>query len=800
MGSALILKQKIKRVGAGCVSPEYLRTVSAVALLCGAGLAVLSAPAVAQIDLSQSAQQAVDTSQPMLLEAKELRYDFDNDVIIATGSVEIYFDNYTLLADRVTYNRKDGKFSAHGNVEMTEPDGNLILADNLTLSDDFSEGFVNALQIDTPQFTHFVAESAERSNDNVTTLRNGTYSVYKKAPKPPLWRIKSTTIIHNQQKQRIYFEGASIELFGNTIAKIPYFSIADPSVGRKSGFLLPRFVTKNRLGFGAAIPYYWSLSPTYDLTVTLTPLTQQGVLGQLDWRQQFDTGSYNVSLGGISQADPSAFNGSSGDVRGRFIVNTDGSFDLSQRWEAGWDITYATDRAFREDYGFARFGSAQEVSKLFLNGQTKRNLFDANAYAFQISQEDNPSPTQPMNPIGPFSQVNADLQEKQPFVHPVIDNAIYFEKSVVGGQLNYDGNLTSLTRQTTDAFSVNGQNRFRGVEGTFSRLSANLTWQRTLIDPIGQVFTPFAYAKTNLYFLANADHDVTALSDEAVVFRGMPAIGLEYRYPFLATFKGGNQVIEPIAQIIVRPNEAEIGELPNEDAQSIVFDASTLFEWDKFSGFDRNEGGTRANLGLQYKLQFDKGSFISGLFGRSFQLAGRNSYSVPGILDSTGDSGLQTAGSDYVTSLYFDTNTGFRVGGNARFSEHDFGVERAEVSASGRYGPASTVLSYAYLAERPDAGIDEQRSELVGALNLNLQENWRVFGSLRYDMINENIVQDTVGLGYDDEGFSASLSYGEDRSRNNGEPVERIFFFRFGLRTIGDTSLSTSTSDSSPND
>ncbi len=800
MNSARFLKQKIKRVRTGCVSPVYLRTVSALALLCGAGLAVLSAPAAAQIDLAQSAKQSFDTSQPMMLEADELQYDFDNDVITASNGVEIYFDQYTLQADRVTYNRKDGTFSAHGNVRMTEPDGNLILAEDLTLSDDFASGFIQALQIDTPQFTHFVAESAERTEDNVTILRNGTYSVYKKAPRPPLWRIKSTTITHNQQERRIYFEGASLELFGKSIAKIPYFSLADPSVSRKSGFLLPRFVAKSRLGYGVAIPYYWSISPSYDLTATITPLTKQGVLGQLDWRQKLDSGSYNISIGGISQANPSDFNGSSGDVRGRFIVNTDGSFNLTKRWEAGWDLTYATDRAFRQDYGFAKFGSAQELSELYLQGETKRNLFDARAYAFQISQEDNPSPTQPMNPIGPFSQVNADLQEKQPFVHPVIDNSIYFEQPLLGGQLNYDGNLTSLTRQTTDAFSVNGTNRFRGVEGTFTRLSANLTWQRTLIDPIGQVFTPFAYAKTNLYFLANADRNVTQLSDDAVVFRGMPAVGLEYRYPFLASFNGGNQVIEPIAQVIVRPNEAAIGELPNEDAQSIVFDASTLFEWDKFSGFDRNEGGTRANVGLQYKLQFDKGSFINGLIGRSFQLAGRNSYAVPGILDSTGDSGLQTSGSDYVTSLYFDTNTGFRIGGNARFNEHGFGVERAEVSAGGRYGPASTVLSYAYLAERPDAGIDQQREELVGSLNLNLQDSWRVFGSLRYDLVNENIVQDTVGIGYNDEGFSASVSYGEDRSRNNGEPVERIFFFRFGLRTIGDTSLSTSTSTSSPND
>ena len=40
--------------------------------------------------------------------------------------------------------------------------------------------------------------------------------------------------------------------------------------------------------------------------------------------------------------------------------------------------------------------------------------------------------------------------------------------------------------------------------------------------------------------------------------------------------------------------------IPNEDAQSFVFDATTLFERDKFSGYDRIEGGTRANVGFRY--------------------------------------------------------------------------------------------------------------------------------------------------------------------------------------------------------
>ncbi len=52
----------------------------------------------------------------------------------------------------------------------------------------------------------------------------------------------------------------------------------------------------------------------------------------------------------------------------------------------------------------------------------------------------------------------------------------------------------------------------------------------------------------------------------------MPAVGLEYRYPFVSTVtRLGTHTIEPIAQIVIRPNEARAGRLPNEDAQSLVF-------------------------------------------------------------------------------------------------------------------------------------------------------------------------------------------------------------------------------------
>lgn len=732
-----------------------------------------------------------EANQQMLLEADELQYDYDNDIVSAVGNVNIYYAGYILEARMVRLDRKTSRLFAEGDVELVEPDGNVIRAENLELSDDFRDGFVNSLQIDTIQRTRIKAERATRADDNVTTFENGTYSVYVNQPpaKPPLWQIKAGKIIHDQKEKVIKYKNTRLEFFGAPIVYLPYFSQADPSVKRKSGFLTPSYVAKDRLGLGVTVPYYLALAPNYDATLSVTPLTKQGILLGGEWRHRLMDGAYSIRGYGIRQEDRNAFVDTSGNREFRGSLNTKGNFQINDRWNWGWDLSYLSDRAFVKDYGIGGLGTVNSVSDIFLKGATERNSFEAHAYAFRVFQEDSFDATDP-NPTAPFVPFGEDLQDKQPVVHPVIDYNYIFDHPVLGGQLSLTGNATSLTRDTTDAYSFNGTNFFRGVEGTFTRTTFEGEWKRTLIDPIGQVFTPFAYAQGDLFFLASADNNVTTLTSDAVVARGMPAVGLEYRYPFVSTFSWGTQVFEPIGQIIARPNESGIGELPNEDAQSLVFDASTLFEYDKFSGFDRSEGGTRANIGLRYQLQFYNGGSLSALIGQSINLAGQNSYSIPDLVNSSGDSGLENDASDYVASLYFDTNLGARLGANARFDDSDFDLKRTEVQAAGIYGPVTGSVTYAFLGRQPEQGIDTDRQEALAAASVRLQENWRAFGSVRYDLENKNFVRDSIGLGYDDEGFSLSLSFSQDRSRDDGNDVDRTLFFRFGLRTLGDAGFS----------
>lgn len=749
-------------------------------------------PAIAQ-DIASGFAGELDPDAELLLESSEITYDFDRDLIVATGDVQVYYDGNTVQAHQIIFDRKSQQLKAVGNVIFIEKSGNILRTEEMVLSEDFSNGFARALQIDTTRRTRFLAEQATRESANVTTIKNGVYTVYTKPTnppdKPPLWRVRAEKIIHNQQEKIIRFENAAFEVYGRPIAWLPYLSMPDPSVTRKSGFLMPSGIINEKLGYGVTVPYYWALSPYYDVTTILTPLTKQGLFGDVEYRHRFSSGQVSFSAAGLFQAQPGQFTTSRADERWRGAVNSTASFSLARDWTLGWDLTYKSDRQFFKDYSFVSFGGG-ETSEIYLEGNTQRNAFTVRAYAYQISQEDYTDSE--FNANG-FSPVGSSLQDKQPLVLPVVDYDYVFADPILAGELALTANFTSLTRDETDAFSIDGGTtpKFRGVDGTFSRFSVKGNWRRTFIDPLGQTFTPFAYVRGDLFFLTSPDADVTALAGESFVGRAMPAVGLEYRYPFIATFDGGNQILEPVAQIVVRPDEQRIGELPNEDAQSIVFDTTTLFDLDKFSGFDRSEGGTRLNIGLNYKLQLDSGYYVSGHFGRSYHLAGENSYATPDILGATQDSGLENDLSDYVGSLYLDTQYGVKVGAQARLDKDDFSLNRVQAQASAIYGPVVSSLAYAFLNAQPDVGIEDPREELLGSASLRIEENWRIFGSMRYDLQNSNIVQDGLGIGYDDEGFSLSVTYAEDRSRNDGDEVNRTLYFRVGLRTIGNTQVSS---------
>jgi LPS-assembly protein len=784
-------------------------------------------PAYSQEFLSFPAQPAAapkkkdvlerNGQKQMLVQAREIDYDYANKRVAAVGNVQIYYGGSTLEADKVVYDQGTKRLHAEGNVRLTDEDGKITYGQIMDLSDDYRDGFVDSLRLDTPDQTRMAATRAERTKGNYTVFYNGVYTACapcKDNPKkPPLWQVKAARIIHDQKEHMIYFEDASLEFFGKPLAWLPYFSAPDPTVKRKTGFLMPSITSTSIYGFGVEIPYYWAMAPNYDVTVAPKVTTKQGLLMQGEFRQRLLDGAYLIRGSGINQEDPSAFTAGP-DHKWRGSLESNGKFAINQNWVWGWDALLLSDKYYLQDYSPSLSAYRQNsenlsvtsegISQLYLSGAGDRSYFDARSIYY----------------LG-FSPL--DQQTHIPTIHPVIDYDYVFDRPILGGEVGYKLNFTSLSRNQADFDAINSATAnalssgaadpctvqsadprqncvLRGIPGSYNRFSGETQWRRSFTDSLGQVFTPFASIRADAASLqVNNDPTVANFiqTGDSDLVRAMPTVGIEYRYPFISVQSWGTQTIEPIVQVIARPNEPQIGQWPNEDSQSFIFDASNLFRVDKFAGWDRVEGGGRANYGIQYTAQLNKAGAFTALFGQSAQLFGENSYAQPGPSNTGLDSGLDKTMSDYVSSFSYQPNSTLTFSSRNRFDESTFAVKSLELETSAAFDRWNVSLMYGDYAAQPDIGFIDRRQGVYGTARVKLAANWALFGGARYDINADKFTATNLGIGYIDDCLILALNYITGYSYSGPTvTTNHQIMLQLSLRTLGTTTTTQNVSSS----
>ena len=278
--------------------------------------------------------------------------------------------------------------------------------------------------------------------------------------------------------------------------------------------------------------------------------------------------------------------------------------------------------------------------------------------------------------------------------------------------------------------------------------------------------------------------------------RGLALAGVEVSYPWVANTSWGSHVIEPIGQIIARQNSINQNALPDEDAKSLVFDDSNLFDWNKFSGYDRIETGTRANVGLQYTFQSYTGGSARVLAGESYQIAGTNPYANPGI-DSAGNptftpySGLQTGSSDYVLGAYLAPINGLQLISQSRFDQSSFDVRRQDAAAQVEFGPLTASTVYAFLNTDPTNGILTAQEDVTGNLGIRLTDRWSIAGAIRYDIDADQLASDMFQARYADECFVLTATYTDNLYHNPDIVDGQTLMVRFELKHLGQFGYST---------
>ncbi len=633
--------------------------------------------------------------------------------LVAEGNVEVFFQGQSLRATRIIYDRSTDRLLIEGPIVLNDGTGSFIVADQADLSADLTEGVLTSARLVLNQQLQLASTELRRVGGRYTELKSVVASSCQVcASNPtPLWEIRASRVVHDQQERQIFFDNAQFRVGGVPVFYLPRLRMPDPTLKRTAGFLVPRIRTTSGLGTGLKLPYFVTLGPSRDLTVTPYISTKRGRTVELRYRQAFRTG--DIELNGALSRDELV----PGKTRG--YLTAAGNFDLPQNFKLLFRGEVVSDDAYLLDYGLGdkdRLDSRIEITR------TRRNEYiSGRLIAFKSIRA---------------GENNATL--------PSIITDMTFHRRFALGEFGGEGGLRFQThsayRSSASPLDGNGDGIADGRD--LGRASVRLDWSKNWVLP-GGVLGAVLGEVTADYYSVRQD---AAFGGGSSRLHG--AVAMELRWPWVkAGANGATHVIEPMVQLVLSPSGTET--LPNEDSALVEFDEANLFALNRFPGSDAVERGARANIGVSWTRIDPAGWTVGVTLGRVVRTDDLGQFSAASGLDgSTSDwlAAVQIALPDGVlmtNRVLFDDNTALTK------AEMRLDVNRA------RYGLST---GYLWVVADPAENRPDPISELVVDGRYNLTDAWVAKVATRYDFQADRATSAGLGLAFRNECVLVDLS------------------------------------------
>ena len=715
------------------------------------------------------AQQAAADPPPPAIEgqvsfsADTLSYDSNADIVTATGDVRMLREGNNLRADRIVWNRQSGEVRAEGNVRIVNPQGDAAYGDSIVLTDTLRDGVVENLLLVLEDGGRLAAERATRES-GVSTLYRAAYSPCAVidedgCPKDPTWQITAVKVVHDPDRRRIRYEGATLHLFGTPIIALPGLSHPDGSGEGSSGILVPDIRLSRSNGLEVSLPYYLRLAPNRD--VTLTPHVFTGVLPMLEGRYRHLTELGPYQLGGYVTYGSrlpvsSQLSGSDDRDRGvRAYIEGNGKFQLDPLWSMTASTRYVTDRTFLRRYDISRDDRLRTVIEA--ERISDDSYISIAGWGFQGLRL-------------------TDVQGQQPVALPAIDARWRLADPVWDGRIEVQANSLAILR-------TSGQDTQRAF--------ASAKWDRRSITALGQELTLTAFARGDAYHTSDSELTPTLSyrGDEGWNGRVIAALAADLRWPFVGEFLSGAQQFTPRLQVVASPPTNNL-DIPNEDARAVDLEDSNLFALNRFPGHDRWEDGTRVTYGADYSFDLPQVAFRSTI-GQSYRLTNKPSIFPPGT-------GLADRFSDLVGRTTLKVGRRFSLVHRFRLDKDNAAIRRNEIDAviGGRQTYAT--IGYLRLNRDIDPAIEDlrDREEIRLGGRVKFANYWSIFGSTVIGLTGRQEdplsmadgfepVRHRLGVAYDDDCIEIGVTWRRDYETTGDFRRGNTFLFRVALKNLG---------------
>ena len=720
-------------------------------VLAAAVLALWTGPAAAQVPAltgqSGRTSQAVTREDPVTFTADEVSYDRDGGIVSASGNVEAWQNDNVLRADRVTFDRNTNVAAASGNVVLVGADGQVLFSDYAELTSGLRDGVLRGMRALLAENGRLVANGARRTDGVLNELSRAVYTTCNLCAadptRPPLWQLRARSALQDTENKRVEYRDATLDLFGQPVAFVPYFWHADPSVRRASGILVPSFGQSDRLGTFLTVPYYIVIDDHSDATLAPTVGLRGATNLAGQFRRRFNDGEVNVNASvGYAERQVEA------------DIFASGRFSFDETWRYGFDLNRATASRYLRDFRVSNRGDVL-TSQAFIEGFGVGAYTRLDARAYQ-------------------GLVDTIEQSRLPYVLPRYQYSYFGEVDRFGGRFSFDTQNFNILRPT----GTNTQ-----------RASASFNWQRPFTGAFGEVYGLTLRADTAAYLATSLRQSPNfARDDSSQVARAHPQAALEVRWPLVRDAgRFGTQLVEPIAQLIVAPNTGGLKQrrIPNEDSLDFEFTDANLFALNRFPGIDRLEGGVRVNYGLHGAWTVG-GTTVDGLVGQSYRLSRTDDTFPP-------ESGLERRVSDVVARATVIPAPGLDVTARTRRANRNFDVRFADVVASAGAAPLRLSAGYIRTSTTPynlysQPGLPPDyftpRDEITVGATGRFRE-YSFAGYARRDLRTAQMTSAGVRGTYEDECFIFDVNVNRRYTSLKGDRGATLVLFQVTFKTVG---------------
>jgi LPS-assembly protein len=650
-----------------------------------------------------------------ILKADQVDGDRVNNVILASGNVEITRDTSVIYADNVTYNKGGKTIRAIGHVRIKNFEIGNMLTKEAEMRDDFSKGTFTDSRIFFNDGSYLFASRMEREDPMTTVLYNSVFSI---CPNEKISEdntlagsvfdflsIKSSKTTVDRKEGKMRSKHSIFRMYNVPIFYTPYSSVALPSKEKESGFLNPSYNRTTNFGLGFKTPYYVNIAPNMDLTVTpQLYLGNNQFIVLNDFRHLTTYGDYKASLEVANNKitntnNTTVVDRTSDKYRGSFVGN--GKFDFTTNLGADFNINTVFDRDYMRDYHLSYW--AYTLSTAELHHIKGRDYYAIKSVRVQELED-------------------TTNQNAAPLVLPSLDAHVESKPMFYKETFALTSNVTSIYRK-------DGLEYRRATTIPEAKLPFNLN---------GNLFVLNAKVQGDFYWLQdNFKNTPQTNYYQAVQTNYKPEASLNWRLPLIKKAEKNTLVVEPMANLIFSSYKKDSAKLPNEDSNNSELTVSNLFTSDRTYGFDRNESGQRASYGVKSSLFNHFGEF-SLTMGQSYRIKDRSQdVSIRGFSDN--DRSNYVGQTMYKAKKYFSLTYAFQL------SESNFRNEINQLGASLNLDRL-TISSDYLLLRRNSQNPDLRKQQVSFTTALKMTDRWTASVKATKDLVTDRMLSRGITL------------------------------------------------------